>query len=275
MSKNMKEKEKPKGDKNGKQQQKKKMTPAEEEEERKRQIDEQIEKERGRFLEQMEDLVKELEKIKLENEKLRRQQDQTHGGPVDTVDKMKKELERAKATNKFLLSDIETRKNQCHQLETQVFEMNMKSEGISKKTGDLLKENHKLKVERESLMQEKQRNLKLMEENRKLRQFLSSNRIDAKSGRPLIEMLKKRTAENRNSKPVPVRSFRKPEVVKKLKYQSKSLEDLEQLREFYNTKTYRSADHEKEPPSYLGNYMDIMRQKKLQNKKPRMIMNLK
>jgi hypothetical protein len=56
----------------------------------------------------MEDLVKELEKIKLENEKLRRQQDQTHGGPVDTVDKMKKELERAKATNKFLLSDIET-----------------------------------------------------------------------------------------------------------------------------------------------------------------------
>jgi hypothetical protein len=42
MSKNMKEKEKPKGDKNGKQQQKKKMTPAEEEEERKRQIDEQI-----------------------------------------------------------------------------------------------------------------------------------------------------------------------------------------------------------------------------------------
>lgn len=272
---NMKEKDKPKGEKKDKQPPpKKKMTLAEEEEERKKQIDEQIEKERGRFLEQMEDLVKELEKLKHENEKLRRQQDQVHGGPVDTVDKMKTELERAKATNKFLLTDIEVRKNQCHQLETQVFEMNMKIEGTSKKTGELAKENHRLKVERESLMHEKNANLKLMEENRKLRQFLSSNRIDSKTGKPLIEMLKKRAAEDRNSKPVPVRSLKKAQETKKQKYQSKSLEDLRQLREFYNTKTYRSAD-DKVPPSYLGNYMDIMRQKKQQNKKPKVIMNLK
>lgn len=274
MSKNMKEKEKPKQEKNAKQPPKKKLTLAEEEEERKRQIDEQIEKERGRFLEQMEDLVKELEKLKSENEKLRRQQDSRFGGTIDTVDKIKKELERAKATNKFLLTDIETRKNQCHQLETQVFEMNIKSEASGKKTGELLKDNHKLKVERESLLQEKQRNLKLLEENRKLRQWLSSNRIDVKTGKPMIEMLKKRAAENKNSKPIPVRSLRRAEEARKQKYQSKSLEDLRQLREFYNSKTHRSNDG-KEPPSYLGNYMDIMRQKKQQNKKPKLIMNLK
>ena len=271
MSKNAKEK----GDKNGKPPPKKKLTLAEEEEERKKQIDEQIEKERGRFLEQMEDLVKELEKMKSENEKLRRQQDSRFGGPVDTVEKMKKELERAKATNKFLLTDIETRRNQCQQLETQVFEMNVKSEGTGKKVGDLLKENHKLKVERESLLQERHRNQKLLEENRKLRQWLSSNRIDSKTGKPMVEMLKKRAAENRNSKPVPVRSLRKLDAKNSYRYQSKSLEDLRQLRDFYSTKTYRSNE-EKEQPSYLGNYMDIMRQKKQQNRKhQKVIINLK
>lgn len=267
MSKNAKEK--PKGDK----QPKKKMTLAEEEEERKRQIDQQIEKERGRFLEQMEDLVKELEKLKAENEKLKRQQDTRFGGTIDTVDKIKQELDRAKSTNKFLLSDIETRRNQVQQLETQVFEMNVKAESTSKKVGDLLKENHRLKVERETLMQEKLRNQKLLEENRRLKQWLSSNKIDTKTGRPVIEMLKKRSAENRNSKPVPARGSKRTEEVKKQRYQSKSMEDLANLRDFYNTKTYRSAD---EPPTYLGNYMDIMRQKKQQDKKhSKIIMNLR
>lgn len=269
MSKNAKEK--PKAEK---QPPKKKMTLAEEEEARKRQIDEQIEKERGRFLEQMEDLVKELEKLKAENEKLRRQQDSRFGGPIDTVDKMKQELDRLKSTNKFLLSDIETRKNQCQQLETQVFEMNIKAESSSKKMGDLLKENHRLKVERESLMQEKNRNQKLLEENRKLKQWLSSNKIDTKTGKPVIEMLKKRTAENRNSKPAQTRVYSKrAEEAKKQKYRSKSMEDLANLRDFYNNKTHRSGD---EPPTYLGNYMDIMRQKKIQDKKhAKIIMNLR
>lgn len=245
----------------------------EEAEEMKKKTDDLLEKERKGFLEQIADLIKELERLQKENERLRKQQEEKMGVTADVVDKMKRDLDRSKATNAFLLRDVEDRKSQIARMESQLFEMTMKVEGMSKKVLEVTKTNSETKQEIEDLVKEKSRSERLWEENRRLRRFLAANRIDSKTGKPMQSQDNREQKRSSNKKVVRIRDTIKSRGMqlanRNMLRPSKSLEDLRKLEEYYDTKSTRSEkSNATEPAPYLGYYMDIMKKKRtLQQKK--------
>ncbi|KAK3089187.1 hypothetical protein FSP39_001574 [Pinctada imbricata] len=239
-------------------------------EEMKQKTDELIEKERGRLVDQMKDLIQELERLRRENDKLRRQQEQNMGVTAETVDLMRKRLDHARATNNFLIKDIEDRKNQLTRLETQSFEMTIKVESVTKKLLELQKENERRKMEVDQLTKDKSRTEKLMEENRKLRKFLASNHIDPRTGKPITDKYREeRFAAGR--KRVTIKSTPKEKSLVESKKRmaigsSKSMDDIRKLEEYYDRMSAPIVDDERKI-SY-GQYSNILKKRRsMQSKK--------
>ena len=268
-----KEEKKESGEKKGG---KPKKSYEQEAEEMRKKTDELLERERNGFLEQIAELIKELERLRKENEKIKRQQEEKMGVTAEVVDKMKRDLEHSKTTNTFLLHDVEDRKSQISRMESQLFEMTMKVEGMSKKMSEISKSNTESKQEIEELVKEKSRAERLWDENRKLRRFLATNHIDSRTGKPMFARGDNREKKlSPNKKVVRIRETIKSRSMqlannrKNMLRPSKSLEDLRKLEEYYETKSTRSEkSNVTEPAPYLGHYMDIMRKKRtLQQKK--------
>jgi regulator of replication initiation timing len=267
-----KEVKKESGEKKGGGGGKNKKSYEDEAEEMQRKTDELLEKERKGFLEQIAELIKELERLKKENERLRKQQEEKMGVTVEVVDKMKRDLDRSKSTNAFLLRDVGDRKSQLARMESQLFEMTMKVEGMSKKVSEVSKVNSEYKQEIDELVKEKSRAERLWDENRKLRRFLAANHIDSRTGKPLLQMYRDKRL------PPSKKAVRIKDTIKSRSMQlanrgrlrpSKSLDDLRKLEEYYEIRSTKSEKlNSTEPAPYLGHYMDIMRKKRtLQQKK--------
>lgn len=241
-------------------------------EEMQRKTDELLERERKGFLEQIAELIKELERLKKENDRLRKQQEEKMGVTAEVVDKMKRDLDRSKTTNTFLLRDVDDRKSQIARMESQVFELTMKVEGMSKKTAEVSKVNAEYKQEIDELVKEKSRAERLWDENRKLRRFLAANHIDSRTGKPLFEMYRDKKIPP-NKKVVRIKDTiksRSMQLANRGRLRpSKSLDDLRKLEEYYEIRSTKSEkSNSTEPAPYLGHYMDIMRKKRtLQQKR--------
>ena len=129
----------------------------------------------------LEDLVLEMEDVKRENDRLRRQQEDTYGITMDTVDRMRHELERARTTRMFLLEDIENRKQRCEKMETDMFELNMKLESFTKKINEYKKMQNEWEESSEKLVKTEERCERLTKINKNMRMLLIKHHIDPKT----------------------------------------------------------------------------------------------
>ena len=129
----------------------------------------------------LEDLVLEMEDVKRENDRLRRQQEDTYGITMDTVDRMRHELERARTTRMFLLEDIENRKQKCEKMETDMFELNMKLESFTKKINEYKHLQNEWEEASEKLVKTEERCERLTKINKNMRMLLIKHHIDPKT----------------------------------------------------------------------------------------------
>ena len=213
----------------------------------------------------------ELASVRKENERLRRQQEDTFGVTVDTVDRMKKELERAKTTRMFLLEDIETRKGQSERMEADIFELNMKLESFNKKIKEYSNMQEDWKATKEKLQITEQKCEKLSNVNKNLRLLLSKHHIDPKSVDFESGRSKKSAVSDKGPvKPRPILkpgTKRKPDAhtqshlrtsrsVGTLDERQESIEEVDDEVKRHVSLTSRK-NLGRGPPSYMGYYSDI------------------
>ena len=129
----------------------------------------------------LEDLVLEMEDVKRENDRLRRQQEDTYGITMDTVDRMRHELERARTTRMFLLEDIENRKQKCEKMETDMFELNMKLESFTKKINEYKHLQNEWEEASVKLVKTEEKCERLTKINKNMRMLLIKHHIDPKT----------------------------------------------------------------------------------------------
>ncbi|KAH3862684.1 hypothetical protein DPMN_025657 [Dreissena polymorpha] len=153
----------------------------------------------------------ELDLVKRENERLRRQQEDTFGVTADSVDRMKKELERAKTTRMFLLEDIEVRKGKSEKMEADIFELNMKLESFNKKLNEYNQMRDEWMNTSEKLQKTEEKCEKLTKVNKNLRLLLLKHHIDPKS----VDFDNGRSKKSAASDKGPVRSILKPSGLKR------------------------------------------------------------
>lgn len=228
----------------------------------------------------LEDLIYEMDAVKRENERLRRQQEDTYGVTLDTVERMKKELERAKTTRMFLLEDIEIRKAKSEKMEADIFELNMKLESFTKKINELTKMRDEWIDVSDKLVRTEEKCDKLAKVNKNLRMLLVKNHIDPKS----VDFDSGRSKRSSKSEKVPMKPILRPDGRKKRpdahtqshfntlansKKISRSLGDLSEEQNARDAQSTVSEDVKRHqaltsrkalgrgPPSYLGYYMDI------------------
>lgn len=233
----------------------------------------------------LEDLIYEMEAVKRENDRLRRQQEDTYGVSLDTVQRMKKELERAKTTKAFLLEDIEVRKSQSERMEADIFELNMKLESFTKKVNELNKMKSEWEEMTDRLTRSEEKCEKLSKINKNLRLLMAKHRIDPKavdfdSGKSTKRSIK---SEGLPAKPIlkPVTIKKKPDAhtlshantANSGKKKSNSWVDFtEKETDIVEDVKRRSAITSRKalgrgPPSYLGYYTDIHHNKILARNK--------
>ncbi|KAL4240632.1 hypothetical protein ACF0H5_001423 [Mactra antiquata] len=231
----------------------------------------------------LEDLIYEVEAVKRENDRLRRQQEDTYGISLDTVERMKKELERAKTTRAFLMEDIEVRKAQSERMEADIFELNMKIESFTKKINELNKMKADWQETQEKLAKSEEKCEKLSKINKNLRVLMSKHHIDPKavdfdSGKS------KPTGKNEKTTAKPILKHnnlkKKPDAhtqSHKNTYhghkKSNSWADITENEPVIDdTLKHRSAITSRKalgrgPPSYLGYYTDIYQNKMMARSK--------
>ena len=237
----------------------------------------------------LEDLIIEMEEVKRQNDRLRRQQEDTYGITVDTVERMKHELERARTTRMFLLEDIENRKQKCEKMEADMFELNMKLESFTKKINEYKKMQSDWEdtTEKQSRMEE--RCDRLAKINKNMRMLLIKHHIDPKtvefdsgksrksdlstrshSLKPILKSSEKKANSDKkgvngkakNGQSHDTHSF--THVNNSVKKLSRSLEDISSVNETENAEdikkkmalTNRKAMG-RGPPAYLGYYTNI------------------
>lgn len=243
------------------------------------QFGEKLEAVKVQHKDKLEDLIMEMDVVRKENERLRRQQEDTQGISMDTIDRMKKELERARTTRSFLLEDIEIRKAKSERLEAEIFEMNMKLESYMKQINEYSRQKDMWQETSEKLQQMEQKCEKLSKTNKNLRMLLVKHHIDPKS----VEFDSGKSKRSVHSEQAPVGP--KGSILKSGPKQkpnahqmshsvthlngasrklSRSLEDIRDEDEeegANNVKRKMSFTSRKAlgrgPPSYLGYYSDI------------------
>lgn len=224
----------------------------------------------------LEDLIYEMDAVKRENERLRRQQEDTYGISLDAVERMKKELEHAKTTRAFLLEDIDIRKSKSERMEADIFELNMKLESFSKKINDFSKMKHEWVDTSERLMRTEEKCDKLARANKNLRMLLIKHSIDPKA----VDFDSGRSKRSSKSDTGPLKPILKPDLKKKKpdmhavshskitngKRTSRSVGDLGDVHDAQNIVSEDLMRHQsitsrkamgRGPPSYLGYYTDI------------------
>lgn len=228
----------------------------------------------------LEDLIYEMDAVKRENDRLRRQQEDTYGVTLDTVERMKKELERAKTTRMFLLEDIEIRKAKSEKMEAEIFELNMKLESFTKKVNELNKMKNEWVDMSDKLVRTEEKCEKLVKLNKNLRLLLVKHHIDPKS----VDFDSGKSKRSSKSERGPLRPILKPDVKKKKpdahtqshqntlaksKKLSRSWDDLREAKNERDVQSTVSEDIKRHqsitsrkalgrgPPSYLGYYTDI------------------
>lgn len=202
--------------------------------EREEALEEQLERERKLCKRQMDDVTMEMLMYKAENEKLRHNLKHGHGTSTD-AQKTKKELDHARSTNRFLLENLEKRKNQMSKLETHVFELDVKLQGASKGLAETEEVNRKMRVEIMELLRDRVLLDTLLEENRKLRHFLSVNNLDTQTGKRLMNHVIKRNKE--------IKTDESGSITERSVESTRSTID-------------------KRPPAYLGCYRHIQKSKR-------------
>ena len=247
----------------------------------------------------LEDLIIEMEEVKRDNDRLRRQQEDTFGITMDTVERMKHELERARTTRMFLLEDIENRKQKCEKMEADMFELNMKLESFTKKINEYRRMQGEWEDTTEKLARTEERCDKLAKINKNMRMLLIKHHIDPKtvefdsgksrrsdlstrshSLRPILKSGEKKVNNEKKGKNGKAKTGQSHDThsfthvnnsVKKL---SKSLEDISSVDDTGNAEeikrkmalTNRKAMG-RGPPAYLGYYTNIHHNRmQIQNK---------
>lgn len=233
---------------------------------KKNEHDRQKEQENKVLVNQIQELVQELKSLELENEKLKEKHEQKVGISMDSIQRTKEELDRARATNRFLMENAETRKTQCGKLETQNFELKMKLESLKKQFGEMTKTNVELAGEVNELLKERLEFQKVVEENERLKALVKKFNIDVNTGRIVnqsdtirsqIEAKRSKKPQNQKTsksgvkEPMTERTNR-PLPKEKPVRSAKSLEDI---RKQVNSETGKSDTSDIEtlyPRSYLG-----------------------
>lgn len=144
-------------------------------------FNEKLEQAKEQHKDRLEDLIYEMDAMKRENDRLRRQQEDTYGVSLDTVERMKKELERARTTRVFLLEDIEIRKAKSEKMEAEIFELNMKLESYSKKINELSRMRDDWEDATKRLHKTEEKCEKLTQVNKNLRMLMLKHHIDPQS----------------------------------------------------------------------------------------------
>lgn len=247
----------------------------------------------------LEDLIVEMEEVKRDNDRLRRQQEDTFGITMDTVERMKHELERARTTRMFLLEDIENRKQKCEKMEADMFELNMKLESFTKKINEYRRMQGEWEDTTDKLSRTVERCDKLARINKNMKMLLIKHHIDPKtvefdsgksrrsdqstrshSLRPILKSGEKkanndkkgRNGKAKNGQSHDTHSF--THVNNSVKKLSRSLEDISSVEETDNAveiKKKMALTNRKAlgrgPPAYLGYYTNIhQNRKQTQNK---------
>ncbi|OWF48487.1 hypothetical protein KP79_PYT05894 [Mizuhopecten yessoensis] len=150
-----------------------------------------LERERKNFKRQKDEVTKEMLLFKAENEKLRHAIKHEHGTP-EVSEKIKKELDHLRSTNRFLLENLERRKRQISKLETDVFELDMKLQSVNNSLAETERKNQDMKEEMVELIRDRVLINSLMDDNRKLRHFLSINNLDTRTGKRMLNHVIKR-----------------------------------------------------------------------------------
>ena len=247
----------------------------------------------------LEDLVLEMEDVKRENNRLRRQQEDTYGISLDTVDRMRHELERARTTRMFLLEDIENRKQRCEKMETDMFELNMKLESFTKKINEYKKMQNEWETTSEKLTKTEERCERLSKINKNMRMLLIKHHIDPKSVdfdsgksrksdrstksltlKPILKSGEKRpgnekkNANGKSKKDTSRETHSYTHVGDTVKKMSRSMDDISSIQNSEGVDelkkkmamTNRQAMG-RGPPAYLGYYTDIHHNRmQIQNK---------
>ena len=249
----------------------------------KAQFGEKLEQVKEQHKDTLEDLIMEMSEVKKENERLRRQQQDTSGISMDTVERMKKELERARTTRMFLLEDVEIRKAKSEKMEAEIFELNMKLESFQKKINHYNKMRDEWEETRETLVRTEEKCDRLTKINKNLRMLLVKHHIDPKT----VEFdsgKSKRSARSDKASDAPlkahsVRPILKPPAIQK-KPDAHSLSHgigrpkitrsaeniheaikVEDMRKRNSVATMKALG--RGPPSYLGYYTTIHQNKLL------------
>lgn len=237
-------------------------------------FDEKLEKAKSYHKERIEDLIYEMDAVKRENNRLRRQQEDTYGVSLDTVERMKKELERAKTTRMFLMEDIELRKAKSEKMEAEIFELNMKLESYTKKINECSRLKTKWNETSEKLQKTEEKVEKLLKVNKNLRMLMTKHHIDPRivdvdSGRgKRAKKGEKHRSERAGSKPSEPK--KRPETLPQSQQHaqvtaSKRFRSLTDLRDPSSVRDDVAARAPVSPhkvtsrgsPSYLGCYTDI------------------
>ena len=129
------------------------------------------------------ELRTQMDVLQQENDRLKRRQEAKAGASFETLDRVKYELDKTRSTNRFLLENIETRKAQVSDAQTQSFEMQMKMESMARELEDNIKENEKLKAKVISLHNKQMKMKKVAEENNVMKGYLFNHKIDYKTGK--------------------------------------------------------------------------------------------
>lgn len=242
-------------------------------------FDEKINIVKEQHKDRLEDLIYEMDAVKRENERLRRQQEDTYGISLDTVERMKKELERAKTTRMFLLEDIDIRKAKSEKMEAEIFELNMKLESFTKKINEYNKMKDEWEDVSNKLARTEEKCEKLTKVNKNLRMLLVKHHIDPKS----VDFDSARSKVSSKSEKGPMKPILKPDVKKKkldahtqshknnFEHSKKhnSVHDSRETQSDYGPVSFVSEEVKRHqsmtsrkalgrgPPSYLGYYSDI------------------
>lgn len=237
-------------------------------------FNEKLEQAKEEHKETLDDLIYEMEAMKRENERLRRQQEDTYGVSLDTVERMKKELERARTTRMFLLEDIEVRKAKSEKMEAEIFELNMKLESFTKKINELSRMRTEWQETAERLQKSEDKCEKLAKVNKNMRVLLVKHHIDPKT----VEFDSGRSKKSKRSEKGPLKPILKPDDLKKKPdahtqshvnasnsshKTSRSLTDLREAAIPVNGDLKRRTALTSRkalgrgPPSYMGYYADI------------------
>ena len=247
----------------------------------------------------LEDLIVEMEEVKRDNDRLRRQQEDTFDITMDTVDRMKHELERARTTRMFLLEDIENRKQKCEKMEADMFELNMKLESFTKKINEYRRMQDEWEDTTDKLYRTEERCDKLAKINKNMKMLLIKHHIDPKtvefdsgksrrsdrstrsqSLKPILKPgdkkanndKKGKNGKSKNGQSHDTHSF--THVNNSVKKLSRSLEDISSVEETGHAEeikkkmalTNRKALG-RGPPAYLGYYTNIHHNRmQIQNK---------